>query len=434
MTIAPERLRSRTRQWPIVGPPIYEGSRIPSPIPTVLTIDAERASDDIMQINFGPNHPSTHGVLRLIVDLDGEHVEGISAVIGYLHTGLKKSMEQKTWWKNVTYAPRIDYVGYQNNELVFVLAVEKLLELEVPTKATWMRMLLCELNRIHSHLVFLGTSALELGAISMFWYCFRERETILDLFELVTGQRMHTRYFQVGGLAEDIPQGFFPECRKFVEWMPHALDDYKGILDRNEIWLERTQGIGVLSAQDASALRQTGPNLRASGVDWDLRRDQPYLHYEQVDFRVPVYPEGDVYARYRVRMDEMAESTKIVRQCLDRLERMEGMPWIADDRKVVLPPREELHTSMESLIPHFKIVTEGFRVPEGEIYVAVESPRGESGCYLVSDGGPKPWRVHFRAPSFVALEATATCMHDALVADLIAVVGSLDAVMGDTDR
>ena len=297
-----------------------------------------------------------------------------------------------------------------------------------------MRMLLCELNRIHSHLVFLGTSALELGAISMFWYCFRERETILDLFELVTGQRMHTRYFQVGGLAEDIPQGFFPECRKFVEWMPHALDDYKGILDRNEIWLERTQGIGVLSAQDAIALGQTGPNLRASGVDWDLRRDAPYLHYEQVDFQVPVYPEGDVYARYRVRMDEMAESNKIVRQCLDKLERMEGMPWIADDRKVVLPPREELHTSMESLIHHFKIVTEGFRVPEGEIYVAVESPRGESGCYLVSDGGPKPWRIHFRAPSFVALEATATCLHNALVADLIAVVGSLDAVMGDTDR
>jgi NADH-quinone oxidoreductase subunit D len=245
---------------------------------------------------------------------------------------------------------------------------------------------------------------------------------------------MHTRYFQVGGLAEDIPEGFFGECRKFVEWMPHALDDYKGILDRNEIWLERTQGIGVLSAQDAIALGQTGPNLRASGVDWDLRRDQPYLHYDQVDFQVPVYPNGDVYDRYRVRLDEMAESTNIVRQCLDKLERMEGMPWIVDDRKVVLPPREELHTSMESLIHHFKIVTEGFRVPEGEIYVAVESPRGESGCYLVSDGGPKPWRIHFRAPSFVALEATATCLHNALVADLIAVVGSLDAVMGDTDR
>src|SRR6266550_819893 len=382
------------RSWPVVADDQYDGSRIPSRVPTVLEIPPDlRDSEDVLQVNFGPNHPSTHGVLRLIVDLHGEEVVGVSAVIGYLHTGFEKSMESKTYWKCITFP-----------------------------------------DRIHSHLVFLGTSALELGAISMFWYCFRERETILDLFELVTGQRMHTRYFQVGGLAEDIPQGFFPECRKFVEWMPHALDDYKGMLDRNEIWLERTQGIGVLSAQDAVALGQTGPNLRASGVDWDLRRDQPYLHYEQVDFQVPVYPEGDVYARYRVRMDEMAESNKIVRQCLDKLERMEGMPWIADDRKVVLPPREELHTSMESLIHHFKIVTEGFRVPEGEIYVAVESPRGESGCYLVSDGGPKPWRIHFRAPSFVALEATATCMRDALVADLIAIVGSLDTVMGEVDR
>src|SRR3954463_2631113 len=423
MAVAPER------------PRIYEGTRVPSPIPTVLQVREEiRGSDDVMTVNFGPNHPSTHGVLRLVVDLDGEEVVGLAAVIGYLHTGFEKSMEQKSWWKAITYAPRIDYVSFQNNELVFVLAVEKLLELEVPARATWMRMLLAELNRIHSHLVWLGTAALELGAISMFWYCFRERETILDLFELVTGQRMHTRYFQIGGLAQEHPRGFFPECRKFVEWMPHALDDYKGILDRNKIWLERTQGIGVLSAQDAIALGQTGPSLRASGVDWDLRRAQPYLHYEQVDFRVPVYPEGDVYARYRVRMDEMAESTKIVRQCLDRLERMEGMPWIADDRKVVLPPREELHTSMESLIHHFKIVTEGFRVPEGEVYFAIESPRGELGCYICSDGGPKPWRVKFRAPSFVALEATATCMTDALVADMIAVVGSLDSVMGEVDR
>jgi NADH-quinone oxidoreductase subunit D len=295
-------------------------------------------------------------------------------------------------------------------------------------------MLLCELNRIHSHLVYLGTSALELGAVSMFWYTFRERDLIMDLSEMVAGTRMHTRYFQVGGLAEDIPPGFYPQARKFVEWMPKALDDYLALLDRNMIWLERTKGVGVLSAEDAIALGQSGPNLRASGVDWDIRRDDTYLAYDQVDFRVPVYPEGDVYARYRVRMDEMAESVRIIRQCLDRLEQMDDRPWIADDRKVVLPPREELHTSMESLIHHFKIVTEGYRVPEGEVYTAIESPRGESGCYVVSDGGPKPWRVHFRAPSFVALEATATCMHDSLVADLIAIVGSLDAVMGDTDR
>jgi NADH-quinone oxidoreductase subunit D len=434
VTVAP-RHTGRTRRWPIVGEPAYVGSRIPARVPTILDVPPElRETDDILTVNFGPNHPSTHGVLRLIVDLDGEQVVGLSAVIGYLHTGFEKNMEQKSWWKAITYPPRIDYLGYQNNELVFVLAIEKLLELEVPKKATWMRMLLCELNRIHSHLVYLGTAALELGAISMFWYCFREREQILDLFERVTGQRMHTRYFQAGGLAEDIPPGFFPECRRFVEWMPRALNDYLALLDRNQIWLVRTKGVGLLSGEDAIALGQSGPLLRGSGVDWDLRRDQPYLAYDQVDFQVPVYPEGDVYDRYRVRMDEMAESVRIVDQCLRRLERMEGQPWIADDRKIVLPPREELHTSMESLIHHFKIVTEGYRVPAGEVYVAVESPRGESGCYIVSDGGPKPWRVHFRAPSFAALQATATCMHDALVADLIAIVGSLDTIMGEVDR
>jgi NADH-quinone oxidoreductase subunit D len=340
-------------------------------------------------------------------------------------------MEQKSWWKAITYAPRIDYVSFQNNELVFVLAVEKLLDIEVPARATWMRMLLAELNRIHSHLVWLGTAALELGAISMFWYCFRERDRILDLFELVAGFRMHTRYFQVGGLAEDVPPGFWEECAKFVEVMPKAIDEYEALVDRNEIWLERTQGIGLLSADDAIALGQSGPVLRGSGVDWDLRRAEPYLAYDQVDFQVPVYQEGDVYARYRVRMEEMRESVKIVEQAM---RRMPGGPWIADDRKIVLPPREELHTSMESLIHHFKIVTEGFRVPEGEVYVTLESPRCELGCYVVSDGGPKQWRVKFRAPSFVALEATATCMRQALVADMIAIVGSLDTVMGEVDR
>jgi NADH-quinone oxidoreductase subunit D len=413
-------------------PTIYEGSRIPSPIPSMLMLPEElRGSDEILQVNFGPNHPSTHGVLRLVVDLSGERVVGLRAVIGYLHTGFEKNMEQKTWWKAITYAPRVDYVSYQNNELVFVLAVEKLLGIEVPPKATWMRTLLAELNRIHSHLVFLGTAALELGAISMFWYCFRERDQILDLFELVTGSRMHTRYYQVGGLAEDIPKGFYPEARKFCEWMPKAIDEYATILSHNEIWLERTEGIGLLSADDAIALGQSGPVVRASGIDWDLRRDQGYLSYPEVDFDVPVYSNGDVYDRYKVRIDEMRQSTRIVEQCLDAMP--EG-PWIADDRKVVLPPRHELHTSMESLIHHFKIVTEGFRVPEGEVYVTVESPRGELGCYLVSDGGPRPWRVKFRAPSFVALEATATCMSDALIADFIAIVGSLDTVMGEVDR
>jgi len=423
MAVAPEK------------PRIYEGTRIPSPIPTVLRVPEElRGSEDLLQVNFGPNHPSTHGVLRLIVDLHGESVVGLEAVVGYLHTGFEKNMEQKTWWKAITYPERIDYLSFQNNELVFVLAIEKLLELEVPEKATWMRMCLAELNRIHSHLVWLATAALELGAISMFWYCFRERDQILDLYEMVCGTRMHTRYFQAGGLAEDIPRGFFPEARKFVDWMPKAVDDYERLVDQNEIWLERTKGLGLLSAEDALALGQSGPVLRGSGVDWDLRRAEPYLAYDQVDFRVPYYRNGDVWDRYKVHMDEMRESTRIVAQCLDRLEGMEGEPWIADDRKVVLPPREELHTSMESLIHHFKIVTEGYRVPEGEVYVAVESARGELGCYVVSDGGPKPWRVKFRAPSFVALEATATCMSNALVADLIAIVGSLDTLMGEVDR
>jgi NADH-quinone oxidoreductase subunit D len=420
VAIAPER------------PGIYEGTRIPSPIPSVLQIPEElSASDDVLTVNFGPNHPSTHGVLRLVVDLHGEQVVGLEAVVGYLHTGFEKNMEQKTWWKAITYPARIDYLSFQYNELVFVLAIEQLLQIEVPPRATWMRMLLCELTRIHSHLVWLGTAALELGAISMFWYCFRERDRILDLFELVGGTRMHTRYFQAGGLAEDVPRGFFDECAKFVEVMPKAIDDYEALVNRSQIWLERTQGLGLLSADDAVALGQSGPVLRASGVDWDLRREQPYLAYDKVDFRVPVYEEGDVYARYRVRMEEMRESVRIVDQAL---RRMPGGPWIADDRKVVLPPREELHTSMESLIHHFKIVTEGYCVPEGEVYVTVESPRGELGCYIVSDGGPKPWRVKFRAPSFVALEATATCMRDALVADLIAIVGSLDTVMGEVDR
>ena len=414
---------------------IYEGTRIPARCPTILDVDpAEHDLEDILTVNFGPNHPSTHGVLRLIVQLDGEHVAGIEAVIGYLHTGFEKTMEHKTYWKGITYPERIDYLSFQANELVFVLAIEKLLGLGTPEKATWMRMCLSELNRIHSHLVWLGTSALEIGAISMFWYAFRERDMVLDLFEMVAGVRMHTRYFQVGGLAEDIPEGFYEQTRDFARHMPRAVNDYEALLDRNKIWLERTKGIGLLSAADALALGQSGPMLRGSGVDWDLRKAEPYLAYDEVDFDVPVYPNGDVYDRYKVHMDEMRASARIVSQCLTRLEELRGQPWIADDRKVVLPPREELHTSMESLIHHFKIVTEGYRVPEGQVYVAVESARGECGCYLVSDGGPKPWRVKFRAPSFAALQATATCVRGTAIADLIAVAASLDPVMGDVDR
>jgi NADH-quinone oxidoreductase subunit D len=409
--------------------PIYEGSRIPSPVPTMLKPSPDL--EDVLTVNFGPNHPSTHGVLRLIVDLHGEDVVGLEAVIGYLHTGFEKNMEQKTYWKGVTYAPRMDYLAFQANEYAYVAAVEKLLGIEVPPKATWMRTLLLELNRIHSHLIWLGTGALEIGAIGLLWYCFNARDDVLDLFELVGGTRMHTRYFQAGGLAEDIPRGFFTECRRFCDEFPKTIDMYETLLTNQKIWLERTRGLGLLSADDAIALGQSGPVLRASGVDWDLRRDQPYLAYPEVAFEVPVYEHGDVYDRYRIRVDEMRESVKIISQCL---EGMPGGAWIADDRKVVLPPRHELHTSMESLIHHFKLVTEGFRVPEGEVYVTVESPRGEFGCYLVSDGGPKPWRIKFRAPSFVALEATATCVSNSLVADMIAIVGSLDTVMGEVDR
>ena len=417
MAIAPERAA------------IYEGTRIPSPIPTML--QPPPGLEDILTVNFGPNHPSTHGVLRLIVDLHGESVVGVEAVIGYLHTGFEKNMEQKTWWKAITYPERMDYLAFQANEYAFVAAIEKLLAIEVPPKAVWMRTLLLELNRIHSHLIWLGTGALEIGAIGLLWYCFNARDDVLDLFELVGGARMHTRYFQAGGLAEDIPRGFFTECKRFCDEFPKTIDMYETLLTNQQIWLERTRGIGLLSAEDAIALGQSGPVLRASGVDWDLRKADPYLAYDEIDFHVPVYYDGDVYDRYRIRVDEMRESVKIVEQCL---EGMPGGPWIADDRKVVLPPRHELHTSMESLIHHFKIVTEGYRVPEGEVYVAVESARGEFGCYAVSDGGPKPWRVKFRAPSFVLLEATATCVSQALVADMIAIVGSLDTVMGEVDR
>ena len=305
----------------IAAPRIYEGTRIPSPIPTMIAVPEElRREADILEINFGPNHPSMHGVLRLVLELDGETVVGLKAIIGYLHTGFEKSMEQKTWWKAIPYAPRMDYVSFQANELAFVMAIEKLLGIEVPPKAVWMRTLLAELNRIHSHLVWLGTSALELGAISPFWYAFRERDRVLDLFELVAGARMHTRYFQVGGLAEDIPRGFFPQCREFCEVMPKAVDQYESMLSENPIWLARTKGVGLLSADDALALGQSGPVARASGIDWDLRKAAPYLAYGDVDFDVPVRWNGDVYDRYKVHMDEMRESVRIVEQTL------EGMP------------------------------------------------------------------------------------------------------------
>ncbi len=343
-----------------------------------------------MTVNFGPNHPSTHGVLRLVVDLYGEDVTGLAAVIGYLHTGFEKNMEHKTWWKAITYAPRMDYVSYQNNEYVFVGAVEKLLDLEIPPKATWMRTLLCELNRIHSHLVWLGTSALELGAISMFWYAFREREQILDLFELVAGYRMHTRYFQVGGLAEDIPRGFYPEARKFCDWMPKAIDDYETLLTRNKIWLERTEGLGLLSADDAIALGQSGPVLRALGRR--LGRAQGRAATSPTTRSTSACPCSPRATSTRAtactwrRCASRSASSSSASTGSSTWRASRGSPTTA---RSSCRRAHELHTSMESLIHHFKIVTEGFRVPEGEVYFAIESPRGELGCYVCSDGGPE---------------------------------------------
>ncbi len=414
---------------------IYEGTRIPSPCPTILEIDpAQHDLGDILTINFGPNHPSTHGVLRLIVDLDGEQVAGIRAVIGYLHTGFEKTMEHKTYWKCITYPERIDYLSFQANEMVFVMAIEKLLELELPAKATWMRMCLAELNRIHSHLVWLGTSALEIGAISMFWYAFRERDMVLDLFEMVTGVRMHTRYFQVGGLAEDIPEGFYEQTRAFTKRMPKAVDEYEALLDRNKIWLERTKGIGLLSAEDALALGQSGPMLRASGVDWDLRRAFPYLAYDEVEFSVPVYPNGDVYDRYKVHMDEMRQASRIVGQCLDRLEELRGEPWITDDRKVVLPPARSSTPRWSRSSTTSRSSPRATASPRARCTSRSSPPGASAGATSSPTVAPKPWRVKFRAPSFAALQATATCVRGTAVADLVAVAASLDPVMGDVDR
>jgi NADH-quinone oxidoreductase subunit D len=386
---------------------------------------------ELLTVNMGPHHPATHGVLRLLVSLQGEHVMDLKPVIGYVHTGIEKSCEDKSYWKVIPFVERMDYVSYFFNMEAFCGAVERLLELEIPPRAKYLRTLFLELNRIHSHLVWLGTTALDLGAISMLWYTFRQRDTILDLFEMATGQRMHTRYFQVGGVFEDIPLGFEQKVRAYCAEMPDRIDQYEALLDRNEIFLRRTKGVGVVSRERLLELGVTGPLLRAAGDPWDLRKADPCLAYGEVEFKIPVGTVGDGYDRYRVRLAEMRESLRIIEQCLDGLP--EG-PWIADDRKVVLPPRHELSTSMEALIHHFKLVTEGFRVPPGEIYYAIESPRGELGCYVLADGSAKPARVHFRDPSFVNLQAFRDMSVGGYVADLIANLGMLDPILGGVDR
>ncbi|OFW23776.1 MAG: NADH dehydrogenase [Acidobacteria bacterium RIFCSPLOWO2_02_FULL_59_13] len=382
-------------------------------------------------LNMGPQHPSTHGVLRLILELDGETVVHATPDIGYLHTGIEKSCESLTYHQALTLTDRIDYLCPLSNNLCYVLAVEKLLGLEPPPRAQWIRVMLNELTRIASHLVWLGTHAIDLGAISVFLYCFREREEILKIFEMVSGQRMMTSYFRVGGLALEPPSGFLQRVEKFLSYFPERIEEYEGLLTRNRIWMGRTKGVGILSKEDALDLGASGPTARASGVDWDLRRDNPYSGYEKFSFQVPVRDEGDVYARYLVRLVELRESLKIIRQTLDGLP--DG-PVRADAPGIVLPDREKMKTQMEALIYHFKIVTEGFRVPPGEVYQTIESPRGEVGYYVVSDGTSHPYRVKVRSPSFANLQALPKIAEGRLISDLIACIGSIDIVLGEIDR
>jgi NADH-quinone oxidoreductase subunit D len=394
-------------------------------------IEDEGTEQELLTLNMGPHHPATHGVLRLLVTLEGEVVRDLKPIIGYVHTGIEKTAEDKSYWKAIPVVERMDYLAYYFNAMAFCGAVETLLGLEVPKRAQYLRVIHLELNRIMSHLVWLGTSALDLGAISMFWYCFRERETILDLFEMSSGQRMHTRYIQVGGVFEDIPAGFEAKVREFCADMPNRVDQYGDLLNRNEILLRRLRGTCPLDEQTLLELGVTGPLLRATGNPWDLRKAMPYSSYDEFEFRIPVGTQGDNFDRFAVRLAEMKESVRIIEQALDGLP--EG-PWITDDRKIALPPRHELATSMEALIHHFKLVTEGFRVPPGEVYYPIEGPRGELACFVRSDGSSKPARVHMRDPSFVNLQATAPMVRGAYIADLIATLAMLDPVLGGIDR
>jgi NADH-quinone oxidoreductase subunit D len=392
---------------------------------------APAPEDQTMIINMGPQHPSTHGVLRLVLEIDGESVVSLAPDIGYLHTGIEKTCEAKFYQQVVPLTDRIDYLCPLTNNLAYSLAVEKLLGLEIPERAQYLRVLLNELTRIQSHLVWLGTHAMDVGALTVFLYCFREREDILRIFENVSGQRMMTSYFRIGGVSMEPPLDFYQQVQDFLNIMPGRIQQYEDLLTGNPIWMGRLKGIGYLSAEDGITLGVTGPPLRASGVDWDLRRDMPYSSYEKFQFKVPISNDCDVWARYVVRMEEMRESVKICQQALDGLP--DG-PIVADAPKIILPGREKMKTEMESLIHHFKIVTEGFGVPPGEVYQAVESPRGEMGYYVVSDGTAKPYRVHMRNPSYATLQALETMCKGRLLADVVAVIGSIDSVLGEIDR
>jgi NADH-quinone oxidoreductase subunit D len=387
--------------------------------------------DHTMVINMGPQHPSTHGVLRLVVEIDGESVVGLASDIGYLHTGIEKTCEAKFYQQVVPLTDRIDYLSPMSNNLCYCLAVEKLLGLEIPERAQYLRVLFNELTRIQSHLVWLGTHAMDIGALTVFLYCFREREALLRIFEAVAGQRMMTSYFRIGGLSLEPPADLYKEIRSFLDTMPSNIDQYEGLLTGNPIWIGRLKGVGYLSPEDAIALGVTGPPLRASGVDFDLRRDMPYSGYDKFKFNVPTSTGGDVWARYEVRMLEMRESVKI---CLQALEGLPSGRIVADAPKIILPDREQMKTQMESLIHHFKIVTEGFGVPAGEVYQGIESPRGQMGYYVVSDGTAKPYRVHMRNPSYATLQALETMCKGKLLADVVSVIGSIDIVLGEIDR
>ena len=384
-----------------------------------------------MILNMGPQHPSTHGVLRVLLEIDGENIIRVMPDIGYLHTGIEKTCEAKFYQQVVPLTDRIDYLCPMTNNLTYVLAVEKLLGLEIPPKAQWLRVMMNELTRINSHLVWLGTHAMDIGAMTVLLYCFREREDVLRLFEMISGQRMMTSYFRIGGVALEPPLGFFDRVREFADRFPSRVDEYENLLTGNPIWQMRTKGIATITADDAIALSATGPTLRASGVDLDLRRDAPYSSYDKFQFKVPLGTNGDVYDRYLCRVRELRESIAMVKQALDGMP--EG-PTKADAPKVVLPDREKMKTQMEALIYHFKIITEGFTVPAGEVYQAVESPRGEMGYYVVSDGTAKPYRVHMRAACFANLQTLPKLCEGRLLADVIAAIGSIDIVLGEIDR
>lgn len=388
---------------------------------------------ETMLLNMGPHHPSTHGVLRLLLELDGEEIVTCLPDIGYLHTGIEKTIESKTYEKALPLTDRMDYLCPMSNNAVYSMAVEKLVGLDVPERAQILRVVCLELTRLNSHLVWLGTHAMDLGAMSVFLYCFREREFILDMFEMISGQRMMTSYIRPGGVWRDVPEEFYTALENFINYFPGKIDDYEALLTENPLWIDRTQGIGVIEPDDALAWGVSGPSLRGSGVNWDIRKASPYSGYETYDFDVPLGEHGDVYDRFYVRILEMRESVKILRQGLDRLRKVKG-PYRSENHKFTPPPRSELGRSMESVIHHFKLWTEGFSAPDEEVFVSIESPRGEIGCYLHGTGGTKPRRVHFKTPSFMHISALPVMTKGHMIADLVGIIGSIDIVLGDCDR